>query len=132
MIREPSEGRVGAPVGGERVGTGWRIFLWLAALFNFVVGIAGMTMVGATPDDRVIGLLVVCFGIVYVIVARDARRFSPVLWAGVIGKAGIVVMLLPGALAASDDATLLGVLAADALFAIGFLVFLMRPINSRI
>lgn len=132
MIGETPEGRVGAPVGGERVGTGWRIFLWLAALFNFLVGVLGLTMANATTNDRVIGLLVVCFGIVYAIVARDARRFSPVLWAGVIGKGGVVVLLLPGALAASDGGTLLGVLAADTLFALAFIVFLTRPINSRL
>jgi hypothetical protein len=131
MARRP-EGRVGAPVGGERVGTGWRIFLWAAALFNLVVGIAGLTMAGATTDDRVIGLLVACFGLVYAIVARDARRFSHVLWAGVIGKIGVVVLLVPDALGPPVDQTLAGVLVADALFAIGFFVFLMRRIDSSL
>lgn len=132
MISRRSEGRVGAPVGGERVGTGWRIFLWFAALYNIVVGIAGMTMADATTDDRVIGLLVLCFGVVYAIVARDARRFSHVLWAGVIGKIGVVALLLPTAIGPPGDPTLGGVLAADALFAIGFVVFLMRRIDSSL
>ena len=132
MSIKDARGRVGAPVGGERVGVGWRVFLWFAALFNFAMGIASMVLPEATVDDRVIGVLVICFGIVYGIVASDPRRFAPVLWAGVIGKIGVVALLAPAVLGPPFDAMMAAVLGADALFTLGFVVLLMRRIDSTV
>ena len=51
-------------------------------------------MAAAEPGSQmqITGLLVACFGIVYAICAYDIARFRPVLWAGVIGKAGVIAM----------------------------------------
>ncbi|MHA7819935.1 MAG: hypothetical protein ACX930_09845 [Erythrobacter sp.] len=109
----------------QSVGRGWRTFFWVACAFNLVIGALGMVAPGASVDERVIGLLVFCFGIIYVLVARDPHRFAPALWAGVIGKFGVVALLAPGAFAEGGDRLLAGILVGDALFALGFLAFLM-------
>ncbi len=103
----------------------WRLFFWAATVFNFVIGAAGMLSPEATVDARIIGLLVFGFGIVYYFVARDPLRFAPVLWAGVLGKIGVVSLLGPQAFGAEGDPLIAGVLVGDALFALGFLAFLL-------
>lgn len=102
----------------------WRRFFWVATIFNFVIGLAGMLTPEATIDARIIGLLVFAFGLIYFLVARDPLRFAPVLWAGVLGKVGVVALLGPDAFRASGDPIIAGVLIGDALFALGFLAFL--------
>lgn len=119
-----SAGRVGAPVGGEWVNPAWRAFFWAACAFNFVVGILGMFSPEATTDARIIGLLVFCFGIIYLLAAREPMRFAPALWAGVVGKAGVVGLLAPIAFGAGGDPLVAGALVCDGLFALGFLAFL--------
>jgi len=118
------KGRVGAPVGGEWVGAKWRGFFWAACLFNLVIG--GMTMFSpeAAVDTRIIGLLVVCFGITYFLVAREPTRFAPVLWPGIIGKLGVVGLLAPDAMGTEIDWLVTGVLGLDVFFAAGFVIFL--------
>ncbi|MEE4539735.1 MAG: hypothetical protein V2J51_14750 [Erythrobacter sp.] len=123
MNRE-SDGRLGAAIGGDMVGQGWRTLFWVAAGFNFIIGLAGMLSPQTTLDARIVGLLVFGFGITYALVARDPLRFGPVLWAGVIGKLGVVALLSPEALE-SGNILILAVLALDAGFAIGFLAFLL-------
>lgn len=125
MSAKLGEGRVGAPVGVKPVGWGWRLFFWLAAIFNFVIGLIGMFSATSTVDARVIGLLVACFGIIYALVARDPRRFAPALWAGLVGKIGVVTLLGPVAFAPGGDLIVAGVLTCDAIFALGFLIFVL-------
>ncbi|NBC89192.1 MAG: hypothetical protein GVX90_06860, partial [Alphaproteobacteria bacterium] len=60
-----SIGRVGVPIGRRPVGQGWRVFLLLAAAFNFVVGLLAMLSPDAILDARLIGLLVFAFGVIY-------------------------------------------------------------------
>ncbi len=72
-----------------------------------------------------------CFGIVYALVGRDAARFGPVLWAGIVGKLGIVALLLPDELAGRAATGTGVVLAGDALFTFGFLVFLLGRRKTR-
>ncbi len=110
--------------GAKDVARHWKIFFWVAALFNFVIGAGGMFSPPASVDARIIGLLVFGFGIVYMQVARDPLRFAPVLWAGVLGKLGVVGLLGPQAFGAEGDPIIAGVLIGDALFALGFLAFL--------
>ncbi len=119
------KGRLGAPVGGDWVSPVWRSFFWTACVFNFVVGAMGMFSPAATTDARVIGLLVFCFGILYLLVAREPIRFAPTLWAGVIGKLGVVGLLSPIAFGEEGNLLVAGALVLDALFAAGFLAFLM-------
>ena len=109
---------------------GWKVFFWVAAIFNFAIGLAGMITPEASIDGRTIGLLVFAFGIVYMQVARDPRRLAPVLWAGVLGKVGVVALLGPGEFGPTGSALISTVLAGDALFAFGFLVFLFTHTDT--
>ncbi|MEL6528821.1 MAG: hypothetical protein AAGK01_09215 [Pseudomonadota bacterium] len=127
-----SVAQIGAQLGGEvRVGKGWRSFFWMATIFNFVIGIAGMLSPEATIDARIIGLLVFCFGVIYLLVARDPVRFAPALWAGVIGKFGVVALLGPETFGEGGDLIVSVVLALDGVFALGFLAFLLTRGESK-
>ena len=108
------------------VSGGWVAFFWAAAVFNLLIGLAAMISPEATIDARTVGLLVFGFGVIYVLVARDPLRFAPVLWAGVLGKLGVVGLHGPGAFGEGGNAILAGVLVGDALFALGFLAFLFK------
>lgn len=120
-----SDGIVGAPVGQTPINPLWRAFFWAAAIFNFAIGLAGMLSPEATQDARIVGLLVFSFGVIYLLVARNAERYGSALWAGVIGKVGVVIMLAPAQFGPDGSAMLAAVLALDALFAAGFLIFLL-------
>lgn len=111
-------------------GRGWRIFFWIAATFNFVIGLAGMLVPESTIDGRTIGLLVFAFGLVYLIVATDPLRYGRVLWAGVLGKVGVVALLGPHEFSGEGSSLIATVLAGDALFAFGFLVFLFTRTDA--
>ncbi|MGB3808278.1 MAG: hypothetical protein WA936_13840 [Erythrobacter sp.] len=123
-------GRLGAAVGGHAIGTGWRTFFYAASIYNFVIGALGMFSPAADVDGRVVGLLVFSFGIIYLLVARDPFRFAPALWAGLIGKVGVVALLLPEALGPRGESILVAILAIDGLFAIGFLAFLLTKADN--
>lgn len=124
MIPANEEGRVGAPVGGNDVAPPWKTFFWAACVFNFAVGLLGMISPVASVDARIVGLLVFAFGIIYMLVARDPLRYAPVLWAGVVGKVGIVALLGPGSFGAGGEPVVAAALALDGVFALGFLAFL--------
>lgn len=111
-------------------GRGWRIFLWVAAAFNFVIGLSGMLLPESSVDGRTIGLLVFAFGLVYFIVASDPLRYGRVLWGGVLGKVGIVALLGPTEFSGEGGSLIAAVLAGDALFAFGFLVFLFTRTDA--
>lgn len=105
---------------------GWRRFFTLAAIFNFLIGLAGMLTPESTIDGRIIGVLVFAFGIIYLLVSRDPYRFAPTLWAGVLGKLGVIGLLAPQGFTDVGSWPIMAVLAGDALFVIGFLIFLMK------
>ena len=105
---------------------GWHLFFGAAALFNFVIGALGLINPAADTNARIISLLVFCFGLVYALMARDPLRFAPALWAGIIGKLGVVAMLGPPNWQAGGDPVLGTVVAGDLLFALGFAAFLWR------
>ena len=102
----------------------WIWFFRIAALFNLLIGAGGMLSPEATVDARIVGLLVLCFGIVYYFVSRDPLRYASMLWAGVIGKVGVVALLAPEAFGAGGQPLIAGILIGDMLFALGFLAFL--------
>ena len=106
------------------VSRGWRSFFWVATAFNMLVGIGAMLSPEASIDARIVGLLVFSFGVVYLQVARDPLRYAPVLWAGVLGKLGVVGLLGPGALGEGGNPLIGVIVIGDALFALGFLAFL--------
>ncbi len=118
-------GRVGAAVGADGVGSAWRGFFWAACVFALTVGGIAMLSPAATLDSRIVGVLIFAFGIVYLAVARDPARFAPVLWAGVIGKIGFIALIAPELLDGSANLVIGAALAVDAVFAAGFLWFLL-------
>lgn len=105
--------------------------LALAALYNLVIGVIALHAPGGV-DGRIVGLLVGCFGLVYALAASDPLRFAPMLWVGVLGKLGVIALVLPqvrAGLAAPGTGL---VLAGDALFTLGFVAFLLtRRKTSR-
>lgn len=124
--------QIGSRLGVEEsIGKGWRGFFWSATVFNFLVGLAGMLSPEATIDARIIGLLVFCMGVIYLLVAREPLRFAPVLWAGVIGKIGVVALLGPQAFGEGGEPLIAGALVLDAFFALGFLAFLLTRSSGR-
>ncbi len=125
-----NDGIVGAPVGHTPVSLIWRAFFWAASVFNLVIGLAQMLSPIASQEGRLVGLLVFSFGVVFVLVARDPARYGSALWGGFICKVGLVAMLAPAQFAAEGKAVLTGILALDAIFAAGFLWFLLGRNNE--
>ena len=103
----------------------WSLLLWAAAAYNGLIGVPGM-MTGATSADRITALLVACFGIVYAIAGTDPRRYAPMLWAGMVGKLGIIALLWPDLMAGRTPPGTGLILAGDALFTLGFVALLLR------
>ena len=110
-------------------GRGWKVFFWAAAIFNFLIGTAGMFAQGPNIDTRLVGILVFGFGIVYAITARDPERYAAVLWSGVFGKAGVVALLVVSG-TGRDGGLMSAILAIDLLFAFGFLLFLLTRVEG--
>lgn len=124
--------QIGVQLGGEQsVGKGWRAFFWSACAFNFVIGLATMLSPESTIDVRIVGLLVFSMGVIYLLIARDPLRFAPALWAGVIGKIGVVALLGPQAFGSGGDPMVAGTLVLDGMFALGFLAFLLTKGDGR-
>jgi uncharacterized protein YjeT (DUF2065 family) len=116
--------------------TGWRLFFWVAAAFNVVVGLslllapeALLSAFGqAVPSEllyhRFTGLLVLCFGAVYAFVASDLMRYRPLVWLGVAGKLGVVALFTEAYLAQRVPFSAYAVSLGDLAFAALFVVFL--------
>lgn len=105
--------------------TFWPITLTLAAAYNTIIGGASLVQPGAAREGRVTGLLVAGFGVVYAIAASDPVRFAPVLWAGVLGKLGVIALLGPAVRSGALPRSLGWVLAGDGVFTALFLVLLL-------
>ena len=116
--------------------SGWRLFFMVAGIFNLAVGLPLLiapaetqaSLGVAVPDDlmfhRFTGLLVVCFGAVYFFVAQDLMRYRPLVWLGVVGKAGVVVVFTEAWMAGRVPFQAYVLALGDALFVVGFLIFL--------
>jgi hypothetical protein len=104
----------------------WPIMLWAAAAYNFLIGVPGLFAAGADETGRVVSLFVCCFGVLYAMIARDPARLGQALWSGVVGKIGVVAIMVPGVLSSKLPASIGAVLAGDALFTVAFLIFLLR------
>lgn len=105
--------------------------LWLATAYNLVIGGAALFGPADSIEARVVGLLVLCFGVVYALVASDIARYRPVLWAGVIGKAGVVALMAPLVQAGLLPGYVGAILFGDALFIAAFVWILLRPEDLR-
>lgn len=106
--------------------SGWQWMLGTAAAYNLVIGGGGLVQPRASRDARLTSLLVACFGLVYALVASDVARFAPVLWAGLLGKLGVIVLLGPAVRRGELPRAVGWVLAGDALFAAAFVALLLR------
>lgn len=103
----------------------WRVFFWLAAVYNLVIGLAAFLDARWGSPEAINGVLIFGFGIVYALVARQPRRFAPVLVAGILGKAMVVLMLGPPNWSEGGDGAVGAIVAGDLFFALGFLAFLL-------
>ncbi len=104
----------------------WRIFFWLAAAYNIGIGGIGLFDPEALSTAMIVSQLVICFGIVYAILATDPLRYAAMLWAGIVGKVGVIAILAPEVQAGITPAGTGIILLGDGLFVIGFLLFLFR------
>lgn len=103
----------------------WPRMLGSAAVYNLVIGLAGLFVPGADTNARIVALLVACFGLVYAMVARDPARLRQVLWAGVVGKLGVVALLGPEVLAGLAAPGTGWILLGDLVYTALFLMFLL-------
>lgn len=104
----------------------WTGVLGAAAAFNLLVAVPSFFLPGATVSDQIVALLVGCFGLIYAMVARAPQQLGQVLWAGVLGKLGVVALMLPEVQAGRALPGTGWILLGDGLFTVLFLVFLLK------
>ena len=104
----------------------WKLFFWVAALFNMVIGAGALLDATWGSSEAISGVLIFCFGILYALVAREPERFAPALIAGILGKLAVVAMLGPPNWSVTGDPAVGAIVAGDLFFAIGFILFLAR------
>lgn len=105
----------------------WSLILLAAAAYNLMVALPGLFAAGASVSERIVALLVGCFGLLYALIARNPLRLSPALWAGVAGKIGVVALMWPEVIAGRTPPGTGAILAGDALFTLLFVIFLLGP-----
>ncbi|HRK71482.1 MAG TPA: hypothetical protein PLA85_07825 [Micropepsaceae bacterium] len=115
----------------------WVRFFAVAALFNFAAGlpqlidpIGNSAMLGLVVEhtpvmERIAGLLVVCFGVIYAMIATNMDRFRDLLIVAVAGKTGVFIIIGHYWLAGALPLVPMIVGTMDLLFGIGFLAFLL-------
>lgn len=103
----------------------WRWMLGAAAAYNWVVALPALIAPATGPSDRIVAVLVAGFGLLYALVAGQPVRLAPALWAGVLGKLGVLGVMLPEVLAGRALPGTGAVLAGDLLFTLAFLAFLL-------
>lgn len=112
------------------VSPGWRWMLLAAAAYNLVIGIPGLLATDADIMARTTSLLVSCFGILYALVGWRPAQLAPALWAGLLGKVGVVALILPDVLSGQAPAGTGAIIAGDALFGAAFLAFLITRLRA--
>lgn len=110
---------------------GWSWMLWAAAAYNWLFSLPVLLNTGITANDKVSAVLVAAFGVLYAIVASNPTRLASALWAGVVGKLGLVVLLAPSIAAGTAAPGMAPVLAGDLLFTAAFLALLLGPARNR-
>ncbi|MCA8901145.1 MAG: hypothetical protein KDA53_07820 [Hyphomonas sp.] len=125
---------------------GWKQFFWGAAAYHWLVGIplylspalmvdtvGGSVAASDMALMKIIGALLVCFGIVYAIVAHDPARFRPILWAGVIGKLGVALVFARDWLLGTIPWPTIALSLVDMSLVVIFLFFIFRrPLKSQL
>lgn len=116
--------------------TGWRVFFIVAALFNFAAGVpllvapqAEIAMMGLPPVadvmyHQVSGILVICFGLGYGLVAGEPDRNEGIVWLGVLGKSGVIYLMAQAYHSGSIPFQVFSIALGDLAFVLGFIVFL--------
>jgi hypothetical protein len=115
----------------------------VAALFNFGAGlpliVAPAIMLQAlqvaAPEDltfhRMCGLLVVCFGVIYAMIAEDLERYRPQVWIAVVGKIGVFAIFAVALMQGFAPLRAVGLAVGDLAFALAFLHFLFVSSRAR-
>lgn len=117
----------------------WRMVFWVAALFNWAAGLPFLittnlmlTALGiATPADlvfhRLAGLLIVCLGCVYALVANGPARYRPVVWVAVAGKLGVAAIFTQAWMQGDVPPKAFAIALGDLAFGVVFLALLLGP-----
>lgn len=106
---------------------GWSWMLWGAAAYNWLISLPVLLNTGLAAADKVSAVLIAGFGVLYALVASNPVRLAPALWAGVVGKLGLVLLLAPSIAAGTATPGTAPVLAGDLLFTCAFLALLLGP-----
>jgi len=110
---------------------GWSWMLWAAAAYNWLISLPVLLNGSITAADKVSAVLVAGFGVLYALVASNPIRLAPALWAGVVGKLGLVVLLAPSIAAGTAAPGTGPLLAGDLLFTAAFLALLLGPTRMK-
>ncbi|MEA3263845.1 MAG: hypothetical protein U9R07_10235 [Pseudomonadota bacterium] len=110
---------------------GWSWMLWAAAAYNWLISLPVLLNGSLAAADKVSAALVAGFGVLYALVASNPARLAPALWAGVVGKLGLVVLLAPSIAAGTAAPGTAPVLAGDLLFTAAFLALLLGPARNK-
>jgi len=110
---------------------GWSWMLWAAAAYNWLISLPVLLNGSIAAADKVSAVLVAGFGVLYALVASNPARLAPALWAGVVGKLGLVVLLAPSITAGTAAPGTGPVLAGDLLFTVAFLALLLGPARVK-
>ena len=116
---------------------GWKIFFIAAALFNFIAGVPllvapnvelAMMHLPPAPDvmyHQVTGVLIICFGIGYGLVAGDLEKNTGIVWLGALGKAGVIALMAMAYQAGTIPFHVFAIAFGDMAFVLGFVAFLL-------
>lgn len=118
----------------------WKSFFWLAAAYNMLAGLPpvlaptlAMQSFGAPAPDplyvfpiQLMGALVTTFGIGYALVAMGRTTARDILILGIIGKWGLCLLLAIRLTQIELPPQIIYAAGGDFLFALGFLIYLMK------
>lgn len=110
---------------------GWSWMLWAAAAYNWLISLPVLLNRWIGAEDKMSVMLVAAFGVLYALVASNPARLAPALWAGVVGKLGLVALLAPSIAAGTAAPGTAPVLAGDLLFTAAFLALLLGPARNQ-
>lgn len=119
----------------------WPALFWAAALYNFLAGLPpllapalSMATAGMPPLDpqhviltQMMGLLICVFGIGYAMVAMGSPAARQIVLLGIIGKAGVCLLVALRVREVDLPASMLAATVGDLLFVVTFIFFLSRP-----
>lgn len=117
---------------------GWQAICWFAAFFNVIVGAPlfmtpewALSLMDAASGSnltlaKIIGALLLGFGVVYAIAGRDPVQYRQIAWAGILGKSGVFFVFLPDWVAGTVSFPIVLITLGELAIAVLFVVFLFR------